>query len=83
MPEISFSLRSQDIRHIIKAVPHFDDAEWQYIVNVNNGEDMVFAFNPKLGRYAHVGHNSPDLIPGELECSIGQAFEWCGVQQLD
>lgn len=65
-----FNLSVDGAPYIVKAVPsHFNNI-LQYAVNINDGTDVVFTFDPRLGRYAPVGDNAVS-VADNLEIEIG------------
>jgi hypothetical protein len=67
---VDFNITVDGAPYVVKATPHLFNGEKQYNVAINNGDDVLFAFDPSLGRYAPVGDDATD-VPDNLELAIG------------
>lgn len=67
---LKFNVAIDGAPYIIKAVPCQFNSDTQYRVNINDAEEVMFAFNPALGRYAAIGDDALN-VPDNVEIVIG------------
>lgn len=75
-----FNLSVDGAPYVIKAAPSRFNDTLQYTVNINDGTDVVFTFDRKLGRYAPVGDNAVD-VADNLEIEIGNRLNSKSIAQ--
>jgi hypothetical protein len=77
---LDFNITVDGAPYVVKAVScHFND-RLQYTVTINDGEEIIFAFDPQLGRYAPVGDDTID-VSDSLEIEIGSRLNGKSMQQ--
>jgi len=77
---LDFNLAVDGTPYVIKATPGHFNNNIQYTVTINDGAEIVFVFDPQLGRYAPVGDDAVD-VSDSLEIEIGSRLNGKSMQK--
>ncbi len=67
----SFELFIDGVPYFVKATPYYLNGETRYAVTYNGSPEMLFAWEPALGRLAALGDDTA-ILPDTLERAISQ-----------
>jgi hypothetical protein len=70
MAALNMILQLNGVPYMIKATPRHYTTELQYKVAINGNDEVMFAFDSDLGRYAAFGDDSIN-VPDDIELAIG------------
>ena len=67
---LNINMRVDDVPYSITATPCTYNSEIQYKVSVNGNDEVIFVFDPAVGRYVAAGNDSVS-VPDDVEMEIG------------
>lgn len=67
---LNINVRVDNVPYSVTATPCVYNTEIQYKVSINGNNEVMFVFDPEVGRYVAAGNDSIS-VPDDVEMEIG------------